>query len=309
MGITASIAQPTVISGSTVTGEQPKVTRMEVPGIKGADGDITWQGEWSSATTYTQNEAVQYNGSAYVALQGNSNLIPSSNASAWSVMTSKGDTGATGATGSAGTVTIGSTTTGSTGGSASVLNSGTSSEAVLNFTLPKGASGNSGATGAIGQTGPTGAAGDNATITIGTVTTTAPGSAATVANAGTDTAAQLNFSIPRGVQGAQGTFRWMGAYNASTVYAINDVVYYNGSSYVAIVAQTQGNTPTDTSKWEKMASAGAEGGAIGSMEDTNVSVDVDDAAILMYNDTSSKWEDNNVFGTNRSALRLDGGTF
>ena len=122
MPITASIAAPNVIAGSTITGDQPKVTRMEVPGIKGADGDITWQGEWSSATTYTQNEAVQYNGSAYVALQGNSNLIPSSNASSWSVMTSKGDIGATGAAGSAGTVTIGTTTTGSTGGSASVSN-------------------------------------------------------------------------------------------------------------------------------------------------------------------------------------------
>ena len=308
MPITASIAAPNVIAGSTITGEQPKVTRMEVPGIKGADGDITWQGEWSSATTYTQNEAVQYNGSAYVALQGSSNIIPTSDTAVWSVMTLKGDTGATGATGSAGTVTIGTTTTGSAGGNASVLNSGTSSDAVLNFTLPKGAAGNSGATGAIGQTGPTGSAGDNASITIGTITTGEPGSSATVANAGSDTAAVLNFSIPRGVQGAQGTFRWMGAYNASTVYATNDVVYYNGSSYVAI-ANAVGNTPTDTSKWEKMASAGAEGGAIGSMEDTNVSVSVDDAAILMYNDTSSKWEDNNVFGTNRSALRLDGGTF
>ena len=308
MPITASIAPPSVIAGSTITGEQPKVTRMEVPGIKGADGDITWQGEWSSATTYTQNEAIQYNGSAYVALQGNSNIIPTSDTAVWSVMTSKGDTGATGATGSAGTVTIGTTTTGSAGGNASVLNSGTSSEAVLNFTLPKGVSGTAGVQGSIGLTGATGAAGDNATITIGTVTTGQPGSSATVANAGTDTAAQLNFSIPRGVQGAQGTFRWMGAYDASTVYATNDVVYYNGSSYVAI-ANAVGNVPTDTSKWEKMASAGAEGGAIGSMEDTNVSVGVEDAAILMYNDTNSKWEDNQVFGTNRSALRLDGGTF
>jgi len=308
MPITASIAAPNVIAGSTITGDQPKVTRMEVPGIKGADGDITWQGEWSSATTYTQNEAVQYNGSAYVALQGSSNIIPTSDTAVWSVMTLKGDTGPAGATGSAGTVTIGTTTTGSAGGNASVLNSGTSSDADLNFTLPKGAAGNSGATGAIGQTGPTGSAGDNASITIGTITTGEPGSSATVANAGSDTAAVLNFSIPRGVQGAQGTFRWMGAYNAATVYATNDVVYYNGSSYVAI-ANTTGNVPTDTSKWEKMASAGAEGGAIGSMEDTNVSVSVDDAAILMYNDTSSKWEDNNVFGTNRSALRLDGGTF
>jgi len=308
MPITASIAAPNVIAGSTITGEQPKVTRMEVPGIKGADGDITWQGEWSSATTYTQNEAVQYNGSAYVALQGNSEIIPTSDTAVWSVMTSKGDTGAVGAVGSAGTLTVGTVTTGSAGGSVSVLNTGTSTAAVLDFTIPKGVAGNSGATGAIGNTGPTGSAGDNATITIGTITTGAPGSSATVANAGTDTAAQLNFSIPRGVQGAQGTFRWMGAYNASTVYATNDVVYYNGSSYVAI-ANAVGNTPTDTSKWEKMASAGAEGGAIGSMEDTNVSVGVDDAAILMYNDTSSKWEDNQVFGTNRAALQLDGGTF
>ena len=190
----------------------------------------------------------------------------------------------------------------------SVLNTGTSTDAVLNFTIPKGVAGNSGATGSIGNTGPTGAVGDNATINIGTITTGAPGSSATVANAGTDTAAVLNFSIPRGVQGAQGTFRWMGAYNNATVYATNDVTYYNGSSYVAI-ANTTGNIPTDTSKWEKMSSAGAEGGAIGSMEDTNVSVGVEDAAILMYNDTSSKWEDNQVFGTNRSALRLDGGTF
>ena len=106
MPITASIAAPTVIAGSTATGEQPKVTRMEVPGIKGADGDITWQGEWSSATTYTQNQAVQYSGTAYVCLQGNSNVIPSSNTSVWSVMVLKGDTGATGAVGSAGTVTI-----------------------------------------------------------------------------------------------------------------------------------------------------------------------------------------------------------
>ena len=183
MPITASIAAPSVIAGSTITGEQPKVTRMEVPGIKGADGDITWQGEWSSATTYTQNEAVQYNGSAYVALQGSSNIIPTSDTAVWSVMTLKGDTGPAGATGSAGTVTIGTTTTGSAGGNASVLNSGTSSDAVLNFTLPKGAAGNSGATGAIGQTGPTGSAGDNATINIGTITTGAPGSDATVANA------------------------------------------------------------------------------------------------------------------------------
>ena len=308
MPITASIAAPSVIAGSTITGDQPKVTRMEVPGIKGADGDITWQGEWSSATTYTQNEAVQYNGSAYVALQGNSNLIPSSNASSWSVMTSKGDAGATGATGSAGTVTVGTTTTGSTGGSASVSNSGTSSNAVLNFTIPTGNTGQQGTTGNTGPTGSTGAVGDNATIQIGTISTLAANANATVANAGTDTAAVLNFGLPMGQTGAQGTFRWKGAYDNAYVYGTNDVAYYNGSSYVAIVG-TVGNIPTNTSYWEKMAAAGAEGGSIGSMSDTNIAVSPSDASIIMYNNSNSKWEDNQVFGTNRAALQLDGGTF
>ena len=308
MGITASISAPTVISGSTVTGEQPKVTRMEVPGIKGADGDITWQGEWSSATTYTQNQAVQYNGSAYVALQGNSNLIPSDNTSAWSVMTLKGDTGPAGAVGNAGTVTIGSTTTGSVGGIASVTNSGTSSEAVLNFTLPKGASGAAGVQGSQGLTGATGDAGDNATIALGTITTLPEDSNATVFNAGTDTAAVLNFGLPMGQTGAQGTFRWKGAYSATYTYGVNDVTYYNGSSYVCIQG-TLNNIPTNTTYWDKIAAAGAEGGSIGSMSDTNIALSPSDAAIIMYNTSNSKWEDNNVFGTDRTALRLDGGTF
>ena len=308
MPITASLSAPTVIAGSTVTGEQPKVTRMEVPGIKGADGDITWQGEWSSATTYTQNQAVQYSGTAYVCLQGNSNVIPSSNTSVWSVMVMKGDTGATGAVGSAGTVTIGTTTTGSAGGNASVSNSGTSSEAVLNFSIPKGVSGAAGVQGSQGLTGATGAAGDNATIAIGTITTLPEDSSATVVNAGTDTAAVLNFGLPMGQTGAQGTFRWKGAYSNTYTYGQYDVAYYNGSSYVCVLG-TVGNIPTNTTYWEKMAAAGAEGGSIGSMSDTNIALSPSDAAIVMYNTSNSKWEDNNVFGTNRAALQLDGGNF
>ena len=308
MGITASITPPSVIAGSTATGEQPKVNRMEVPGIKGADGDITWQGEWSSSTTYTQNQAVQYSGTAYVCLQGNSNVIPSSNTSVWSVMVLKGDTGPAGAVGSAGTVTIGTTTTGSAGGSASVTNSGTSSEAVLNFTLPKGASGAAGVQGSQGLTGATGAAGDNATIAIGTITTLPEDSSATVFNAGTDTAAVLNFGLPMGQTGAQGTFRWKGAYSATYTYGVNDVAYYNGSSYVCIQG-TLNNIPTNTTYWDKIAAAGAEGGSIGSMSDTNIALNPTDAAIIMFNDSNDKWEDNNVFGNNRAALQIDGGTF
>ncbi len=55
-----------------------------------------------------------------------------------------------------------------------------------------------------GGVGPTGAGGPAATITVGTVTTGAPGSSASVVNAGTTSAAVLNFTIPAGATGPQG---------------------------------------------------------------------------------------------------------
>lgn len=66
---------------------------------------------------------------------------------------------------------------------------------------PQGAKGEKGDTGATGSRGPAGAA---ATITVGTTTTGAAGSNATVTNAGTSYAAVLNFTIPRGNTGATG---------------------------------------------------------------------------------------------------------
>ncbi len=53
-----------------------------------------------------------------------------------------------------------------------------------------------------GLQGDPGPSGDNATIEIGTVTSLAPGSVATVENVGTDTHAILNIGIPRGEPGA-----------------------------------------------------------------------------------------------------------
>ncbi len=53
-------------------------------------------------------------------------------------------------------------------------------------------------------------------------------------------------------------FTWQGAYNAGTAYAIDDVVSYNGSSYVCIQAST-GNLPTVTTHWNVMSSAGTNG--------------------------------------------------
>jgi hypothetical protein len=56
----------------------------------------------------------------------------------------KGDTGSTGAPGAAATISIGTVSTGSPGTAASVSNSGTSSNAILNFVIPRGADGTPG---------------------------------------------------------------------------------------------------------------------------------------------------------------------
>jgi len=61
--------------------------------------------------------------------------------------------------------------------------------------------------GVSGPQGPKGDAGNNgtaATIAVGTTTTGAPGSSATVSNAGTSSAAVFNFTIPRGDTGTTG---------------------------------------------------------------------------------------------------------
>jgi Collagen triple helix repeat (20 copies). len=68
-------------------------------------------------------------------------------------------------------VTVGNTTTGAAGTNASVSNSGTTQDAVLNFTIPRGAQGVQGPqgiqgnTGPAGPTGPQGPMGDVAVIT------------------------------------------------------------------------------------------------------------------------------------------------
>ncbi|TXH50435.1 MAG: hypothetical protein E6Q97_20395 [Desulfurellales bacterium] len=92
--------------------------------------------------------------------------------------------------GAAATVAVGTTTTGAPGSLASVTNAGSSSAAILNFTLPRG---------------DTGASGAAATVAVGTTTTGAPGSLASVTNAGSSSAAILNFTLPRGDTGASGT--------------------------------------------------------------------------------------------------------
>jgi collagen type VII alpha len=68
----------------------------------------------------------------------------------------------------------------------------------------QGLKGDIGNTGAIGPQGATGLQGQAATISIGTVTSGSPGSAALVNNSGTSNAAVFNFTIPKGDTGGTG---------------------------------------------------------------------------------------------------------
>lgn len=145
----------------------------------------------------------------------------------------KGETGAAGINGvdgQAATITVGSTTTLEPDESAAVVNSGTSQNAVLNFSIPQGVQGIQGeqgisprayveqtATGAMIHiddymtetnvevlNGQDGADGQAATVSVGTTTTGAAGTNASVVNSGTSSAAILDFTIPRGADGAAG---------------------------------------------------------------------------------------------------------
>ncbi len=88
--------------------------------------------------------------------------------------------------GDAATIRIGSVTTGEPGAMASVTNSGTSTDAILDISIPKGFKGDPG---------------EAATVAIGTVNA---GAEAAFVNRGTATNAVFDITLPQGPQGPQG---------------------------------------------------------------------------------------------------------
>lgn len=103
--------------------------------------------------------------------------------------------GTTWTTSGNGSVTVGTTTTGAPGTNAAVVNVGTPTSAVLDFTIPAGDTGSNGTNGSDGT---------SATVDAGITITGDPGTNALVTNAGTTSAAVFNFIIPRGNPGTNG---------------------------------------------------------------------------------------------------------
>lgn len=190
----------------------------------------------------------------------------------------KGETGAAGSDGvdgQAATITVGSTTTVDPDESAAVVNSGTSQNAVLNFSIPQGVQGIQGeqgisprayveqtATGAMIHiddymtetnvevlNGQDGADGQAATVSVGSTTTGAAGTNASVVNSGTSSAAILDFTIPRGADGTDGSDGSDGFSPIATVSqtASGATISITDAQGTTTANITNGTTPTPTS--------------------------------------------------------------
>ena len=107
----------------------------------------------------------------------------------------KGDKGDKWDKGDTGEISVWTTTTGQPWSNASVVNSGTSTDAILEFTIPRGDK---------GEKWDKWDKWDAATIQVGTTTTGSAGSNASVNNSGTSSNAVFNFVIPRGDKGETG---------------------------------------------------------------------------------------------------------
>lgn len=267
-------------------------------GAAGTPG-LVYQGIWSTTSSYVPSDVVFYSGSSYVATQASSNKQPDTNASFWSLLAQQGiqgvpgatgSTGATGATGPSGAVgpagatgaigpigSIGLTgatgpagPTGPTGpagtgmtfqgtwssatvyamrdavfysGSTYIALSASSNiqpgtdPSVWSLIAQRGDPAPTGATGAAGSTGPAGATG----------ATGAAGATGATGSTG-----------PTGATGPAG-LSWKGTWSSSTSYAVNDAVYYSGSSYIAVATNTNQQPDTNTSQWNLLSLKGTDG--------------------------------------------------
>lgn len=89
---------------------------------------------------------------------------------------------------------------------------------------PRGIQGEQGERGVQGLQGP---AGNAATITIGNVTTSAPGTSASVTNRGTSSAAVLDFVLPKGKDGADGGVTVDEELSSTSTNPVQNNVIYN----------------------------------------------------------------------------------
>src|SRR2546430_14149439 len=81
-------------------GPQGDIGSQGPQGPQGAKG-LTWKAAWNAVGNYVADDAVSYNGSAWLAKRANGNVTPLEG-NDWTLLAQKGDTGATGPQGAQG---------------------------------------------------------------------------------------------------------------------------------------------------------------------------------------------------------------
>src|SRR5215472_12464603 len=213
------------------TGEQGA---QGLPGRAGPQGptgqngtSFTFRNAFNPGTSYVPNDVVTFQGSTYIAagtpaVGGQPGVDP-----AWALMAPQGGTGPQGQQGPAGP-------TGAQGPQGLKGDTGA--------TGPPGAIGLTGATGATGAQGPKGDTGSQGPIGLTGLTGPqgAPG--------------------PQGPTGQNGTsFTFRNAFNPATSYVPNDVVTFQGSTYIAAGTPAAGGQPEVDPAWALMAPQGGTG--------------------------------------------------
>ena len=219
-------------------------------GLQGPEGNgFNFRNAFNASSSYAVNDVVTYSGSTYVAIaanQGPNNTTPDVN-TAWSVMAAEGATGPAGPSGGPPGPEGPAGSTGATGPAGPAGPAGAMG--------PAGPQGSAGSTGPAGGTGPAGPAGTQG-ATGATGSQGPPGL--------TGPAGPAGVQGPAGPAGANGSgFNYTGTFNSSASYAVNDVVTYNGSTYVAIATNQGPNntTPDVNAAWNLVAAEGATGPA------------------------------------------------
>jgi len=267
-------------------------------GDKGRKG-LNWTGNWDNETDYLVDDAVRYKGSSYLAIIVNTDKEPP-DSTFWSIMTEKGETGPEGEKGAKGDKgTKGLNWTGNwnpdttyavddavrlTGSTYLAILANTNEEppdstfwAVLTEKGEKGSQGAKGDQGGKGDTGSQGAQGGKGD----TGSQGAPGSQGEKGDKG-----------DKGDKGNKG-LNWTGNWNPDTTYAIDDAVKLQGSSYLAILVNTNQEPPNEI-YWDVLASKGGNSGSSRRWKENIAAIEDALVKIQQLRGVTFDWKSNGV---------------
>jgi hypothetical protein len=119
-----------------------------------------------------------------------------------------------------------------------------------------GTSGTSGVNGTTGVSGTSGTSGVNGTTGVSGTSGTS-GEDGDTGESGTN--GTSGTSGQTGTSGTSGGLNYMGDYDSLSLYNINDVVTYDGSSYVSVINLNSGLNPETEPEWSLIATKGTSG--------------------------------------------------